>query len=163
MQPTGRHDEPDERARASPAPDHVYHLQGTCALYSSRWPPIPECSLLVPLASQQCNQKPKFQNFEFCGKNCASTWQLAHGNSNGNPNPPAKKPAGNVPAQISTNTQLQIPSQLLAAIRTSCRFHRLFRDLNVAVQLQSSRPKSKQPLRPSSNKTRINLSNPLIT
>ena len=95
-------------------------------------PPQPQaastlCKVLVPpvcfsrhltlmCVFQQCNQKPKFQNFEFCGKNCAATWQLAHGSSNGTANPPTKKPTGNVIGQVLPN--VQIPPQLLGQIRT---------------------------------------------
>lgn len=61
---------------------------------------------------KQCGQKPKFQNFEFCGKNCANTWQLARGGSNGNPNPPLL--GGSLTGQAMGS--IQVPNQLLNGI-----------------------------------------------
>lgn len=36
-----------------------------------------------PRAHQQCGQRPVYKGHQFCGKNCANTWQAANGSSNG--------------------------------------------------------------------------------
>ena len=102
---------PSPRSRPLPARYPRLHLPSR---------PLTLWRLPFPFSFQQCNQRPKFQNFEFCGKNCASAWQLANGGSNGNP-----KSTGNAPSQSTPN--IQIPTKLLSHIRTFLRLHRFIR------------------------------------
>jgi hypothetical protein len=45
------------------------------------------------LGPQQCQQKPTFPNFDFCGKHCASLWQANHPDANAGPTTQSNKPS----------------------------------------------------------------------